>query len=69
MKCTECQYQRFPPLEEHAVEAHLPGAPALGVYAIGTDDTGRFLAAHFDGEGWRDDVLAYQGLPRNPEQQ
>jgi len=36
------------------------GAHTLGVYAIGTDDTCRFLAADFDGDGWRDDVLAYR---------
>lgn len=29
-------------------------------YAIGADDTCRFLAVDFDGEGWRDDVLAYR---------
>jgi hypothetical protein len=60
VKCSECPHQRFPPLDERAVEAHLRGAQTLGVYAIGTDDTCRFLAADFDGEGWRDDVLAYR---------
>lgn len=60
VKCAECLHQRFPPLDERAVEAHLRGAHTLGVYAIGTDDTCRFLAADFDGEGWRDDVLAYR---------
>jgi hypothetical protein len=60
VKCAECLYQRFPPLDERAVEAHLRGTHTLGIYAIGTDDTCRFLAADFDGEGWRDDVLAYR---------
>ena len=32
----------------------------LGVYAIATDDTCRFLAADFDGEGWSDDVRVYR---------
>jgi hypothetical protein len=60
VKCAECLHQRFPPLDERAVEAHLRGTQTLGVYAIGSDDTCRFLAADFDGEGWRDDVLAYR---------
>jgi hypothetical protein len=42
------------------VDAHLRGTHTLGVYAIGTDNTCRFLAADFDGEGWLDDVLAYR---------
>ncbi len=60
VKCSECCHQSFPPLDERAVESHLRGEQTLGVYAIGTDDTCRFLAADFDGEGWRDDVLAYR---------
>lgn len=60
VKCTECLHQRFPPLDERAIEAHLRGTHTLGVYAIGTDDTCRFLAADFDGDGWKDDVLAYR---------
>ena len=60
MKCSECSHQSFPPLDERAVESHLRGEQTLGVYAIGTDDTCRFLAADFDGGGWRDDVLAYR---------
>ena len=58
VKCAECPHQRFPPLDERAVEAHLRGTHTLGVYAIGADDTCRFLTADFDGEGWREDVLA-----------
>lgn len=60
VKCSECPHQRFPPFDERAVESHLRGEQTLGVYAISTDDTCRFLAADFDGEGWRDDVLAYR---------
>ena len=60
VKCAECLHQRFPPLDGRAMEAHLRGTHTLGVYAIATDDTCRFLAADFDGEGWRDDVVAYR---------
>jgi len=38
----------------------LRGTHTIGVYAIATDDTCRFLAADFDGEGWSDDVRAYR---------
>ncbi len=60
VKCSECPHQNFPALDERAVEAHLRGTNTLGVYAIGIDDTCRFLAADFDGEGWWEDVLAYR---------
>ena len=59
VKCTECPHQKFPPLDEKAVEAHLRGIHTLGVYAIATDDTCRFLAADFDGDEWKADVGAY----------
>ncbi|MCS6244729.1 MAG: DEAD/DEAH box helicase family protein [Opitutus sp.] len=60
VKCSECLHQKFPPLDERAVEAHLRGKHTLGVYAIAVDNTCRFLAADFDGEGWRGDVVAYR---------
>jgi hypothetical protein len=60
VKCSQCQHQRFPPLNEQAIESHLRGEQTLGVYAIGADDTCRFLAADFDGDGWQDDVRAYR---------
>ncbi len=47
------------PLDTKAVEAHLRGKQTLGVYAIREDDSCIFLAADFDGSGWRDDVRAY----------
>jgi len=58
--CTECPHQKFPSFDEKAVEAHLRGAHTLGVYAIATDGTCRFLAADFDGANWSADVLAYR---------
>ncbi|MEJ1971938.1 MAG: DEAD/DEAH box helicase family protein, partial [Lacunisphaera sp.] len=60
VKCSECCHQRFRQLDEHAIESHLRGEQTLGVYAIGADDTCRFLAADFDGDGWWNDVLAYR---------
>lgn len=60
VKCAECLHQRFPCLDDRSVEGHLRGAHTLGVYTIATDDTCRFLAADFDGDGWADDVRAYR---------
>ncbi len=59
IKCTECLHQKFPPLDEKAVEAHLRGIHTIGSYAIREDDACIFLAADFDGEGWQDDAQAY----------
>ncbi len=60
VKCTECAHQKFPPLDARAVELHLRGLATLGVYAIAEDNTCRFLAADFDGEGWKENVAAYR---------
>ena len=60
VKCSDCPHQKFPRLDERASGAHLRGAHTLGVYAIAVDDTGRLLAADFDGSDWRADVLAYR---------
>ena len=59
IKCTDCPHQKFPPLDEIAVEAHLRGTHTIGTYAIREDDSCIFLAADFDGEGWQDDAQAY----------
>lgn len=59
IKCTECCHQRFPPLDERAIEAHLRGTHTIGVYALRENDACVFVAADFDGDGWRDDIVAY----------
>ena len=60
VKCTDCPHQRFPRLDEQAVEAHLRGGHTIGTYAIREDDSCIFLAADFDGDGWRDDAQAFR---------
>ena len=60
IKCTECPHQKFPPLDDHAVELHLRGIHTLGVYAITEDNSCRFLAADFDGDGWKENIAAYR---------
>lgn len=60
IKCAECPHQKFPPLDDHAIEAHLRGVHTLGVYAITDDNVCRFLTADFDGDGWMDNIAAYR---------
>jgi len=54
--------KRYLALDEGVVEGHLRGHQdqAIGVYALRQDDSCIFLAADFDGDGWRENVLAYQ---------
>lgn len=60
IKCSECPHQKFPPLDAQAIEAHLRGIHTLGVYAMADDNSCRFLAADFDGDGWKDNISAYR---------
>lgn len=65
VKCTDCPHQAFPPLDANAVRDHLTGRHTIGTYAIRADDTCIFLAADFDGPGWRDDLTAYRRAAAN----
>jgi superfamily II DNA or RNA helicase len=65
IKCTDCPHQKFPPLDEKAVELHLRGTHTIGTYAIREDDSCIFLAADFDGDGWWEDVQAYRQASAN----
>ena len=60
VKCSECFHQAFPPLDEAAARDHLTGKHTIGTYAIRQDNSCVFLAADFDGTGWREDILAYR---------
>lgn len=64
IKCSECLHQAFQPLDETAVRDHLTGKSVIGTYAIRGDNTCAFLAADFDGAGWKEDVLAYRDAAR-----
>jgi superfamily II DNA or RNA helicase len=52
--------KRFLTFDERAVEAHLRGRIAIGAYALRQDGSCIFLAADFDGDGWRENVVAYK---------
>ncbi len=64
VKCSECLHQAFPRLDEVAARDHLTGKSVIGTYAIRGDNTCAFLAADFDGKGWREDTRAYRNAAR-----
>lgn len=64
VKCTECNYQAFLPLDDIAIKNHLQGIHIAGTYAIRSNNTCIFLAADFDKESWKKDVTAYKYVAR-----
>jgi len=60
VKCSDCPNQAFPELDALAVKNHLQGTHTIGTYAIDENDACTFLAADFDGDGWKTDVVAYR---------
>ncbi len=59
VKCVECPNQAFPPVTADTVLDHLQGRHIIGVYPMLQDERCRFLAADFDKECWREDVLVF----------
>lgn len=59
IKCSDCQFQKFYPLNGNAVASHLRGHSIIGTYAIREDDTCAFLACDFDESSWQADILAF----------
>ncbi|MGH2698502.1 MAG: TOTE conflict system archaeo-eukaryotic primase domain-containing protein, partial [Actinomycetota bacterium] len=49
----------FLPLTDDVVEDHLTGGTPIGIYPLLKDDTCRFLACDFDGDGWALDAGAF----------
>ncbi|MEO5915108.1 MAG: DEAD/DEAH box helicase family protein [Luteolibacter sp.] len=64
VKCSDCPHQAFPPLDESVARDHLTGKAVIGTYAIRSDNICVFLAADFDGDGWREDIRAYRDAAR-----
>ncbi len=59
VKCGECPNQAFLPVTTDTVLGHLQGRHVIGVYPMLTDETCWFLAADFDKQAWREDVLVF----------
>lgn len=73
-KCAECPNREFQPLGYDDIYRHLEGKDpngrdVVGVYAIFTDNTCRFLCCDFDDKscehGYQKDVMAYVGVCRD----
>lgn len=60
IRCSDCPNQAFPRLDETAARLHLTGKTTIGTYAIREDHGCVFLAADFDGSGWKADLSAYR---------
>lgn len=59
VKCGECLNQAFRPVNHDAILKHLQGRHVMGVYPMLLDETCWFLAADFDKEAWKEDVMAF----------
>lgn len=66
---TDDNKESYTPLATECIEKHLIGTTTLGVYPLLPDNTSRFIAADFDGEGWQESVRKFlstceqHGLP------
>ena len=59
VKCGECPKQAFLPVTADTVLDHLQGRHVIGIYPMLKDETCWFLAADFDKEAWREDVISF----------
>jgi hypothetical protein len=59
IKCGECPSQAFIEVDDRRVLEHLQGHHVMGVYPMLDGDVCWFLAADFDKDAWKDDVLAF----------
>jgi superfamily II DNA or RNA helicase len=59
VKCGECPNQAFLPVTTETILDHLQGRHVIGIYPMLKDETCWFLAADFDKDAWREDVLAF----------
>ena len=58
VRCAKCPNRRFAPMDDRVVLDHLQGRHVVGIYPLLLDESCWFLAADFDGEGWKNDVTA-----------
>lgn len=55
-KCKDCKHQRYATLNDYYIEQHLRGNKIFGVYPLLEDNSSFFIAADFDGDGWKKDA-------------
>lgn len=58
IKCADCQYRRFKPLDFSVLYEHLSGNITAGIYPLLTDNTCRLLAIDLDKADWQQAVSA-----------
>ena len=68
VKCTDCQYRSFLPVNDQVISNHLAGVDnhrnqsadfVIGIYPLMIDDRCWFLAVDFDKASWQLDVSAF----------
>ncbi len=58
VKCGDCSQRLLLPVTDQVIYDHLSGQRTVGIYPLLSDDTCYFVAADFDEDGWKEDVLA-----------
>ena len=64
IRCSDCAFQKWMPVTDEVIRRHLSGEITIGVYPMLLDETCRFLAVDFDGDGWSADALAFLEICR-----
>jgi len=61
-KCKDCQHSQYVGINNEYIEQHLRGAKTYGIYPLLDDNTSYFIAADFDGEEWREEILQFYAI-------
>ncbi len=59
VKCSKCTTQSFLPVTNDTILDHLQGRHIIGIYPMLHNETCWFLAADFDKQAWKEDVVAF----------
>ena len=59
---TDYRKKAYEPFTSKWAEKHLLGSAVLGVYPLLQDNTSHFIAADFDGDGWKESVKTFYGI-------
>lgn len=64
VRCGDCSSRVLVPVDDEVIERHLLGEHVAGVFPLLQDETCWFLAADFDGKGWREDISSFAAVCR-----
>ncbi len=59
---TDYKKKTYEPFTAEWAEKHLLGSIVIGVYPLLQDNTSHFIAADFDGDGWKESVKEFYGV-------